>query len=100
MIPALARPLPDTWDELLEVLHKTPSSGWVICSAWAVGGGDPEGLDIRVLGGRAIYHNAWCVSSEKNDRVRLCRLDPGDGLGPNEVSRYLDPEDVVEVRRR
>jgi hypothetical protein len=87
--------LPETWDELIPRLGPE----WTPCLAWAVGGGDPQGLDIRLQGGRAQYTSAWCVLKEKAQWVRLARLEPGDAHGPREVVRKVSPETVVEVRR-
>lgn len=87
--------LPDTWDELVDALKDAAPNTWTTCTAWAVGGGDPDGFEIRLQGGRATYSAAWCVLGTDRDRVRLSRLDPG----PKEVARYVAPDIVVEVRR-
>jgi hypothetical protein len=62
--------------------------------AWAVAGGDPDGLEIRTKGGRSVYEAAWCVCGKEKDRVRLSRLESGP-----KIVRWLKPEDLVEVRR-
>ena len=88
-------PIPETWDELIPKL----STAWTPCLAWAVGGGDPQGLEIRVKGGRALYTAAWCILKEDAQWVRLGRLEAGDDLGPKEVARKIAPDALVEVRR-
>jgi len=86
-------PVPDSWTDLIPVL----SEDWTLCTAWSVGGGDPDGLDIRVKGGRAQYSNAWC-EFRRLDWVRLCRVDSlPEGLC--EVVRFVKPDTLVEVRR-
>lgn len=88
--------IPDNWNDLAPLLR---AGGWVRCLAWAVGGGDPDGVEIRLVGGRVSYTNAWCVMGPRADRVRLSRLDPGDSGGPHEVIRWLTPDTEVEVRK-
>lgn len=92
----------DVWDDLVAAIDAAPSGTWVPCTAWAVGGGDPENFDIRLVGGRSIYTNAWVVFGKegRRDRVRLARIEPASASGPREIVRWLDSEDLVEVRRR
>lgn len=88
-------PIPETWDDLLPKLGPE----WTTCLAWAAGGGDPQGVELRLVGGRALYTAAWCVLKEDVQYVRLARLEPGDGHGPKEVVRKVTPETLLEVRR-
>lgn len=93
----LTAPVPEIWDDLVPLLQEKPGE-WIVCTAWAVGGGDPEGVTIRVLDGRATYDTAWCVCTKRSERVRLARLDPTPGC-PTEIVKWLQPGDLVEVRK-
>lgn len=100
--------IPEIWDDLAALLNQSPGE-WVLSTAWAVGGGDPDGCSIRLAGGvtgrssrfhsRAIYEAAWCVCTKKSERVRLARLDAMPDGQLREVVRWLKPEDRVWVKR-
>lgn len=101
--------IPEIWDDLVDLLDKSPADEWVLCTAWAVGGGDPDGMSIRLAGTpsrtnrfhrRATYEAAWCVCTAKSERVRLSRLDAMPDGKIREVERWLKPEDRVWVKRR
>lgn len=94
----LTAPVPDVWDDLAPLLREKPGE-WVVCTAWAVGGGDPDGVTIRVLDGKATFSAAWCVCTKRSERVRLARLDPGEGGTVREVVKWLKPDDLVEVKK-
>lgn len=87
--------VPTDWGQLAPLLRAAKPGQWVEATAWAVAGGDPDGVVIRLVGGRALYEAAWVVFGRRTDRVRLSRVD----VGPHEVARFVDPDARVEVRR-
>lgn len=87
--------LPETWADLEPQL----SGDWTDALAWAVAGGDPDGFDIRLKGGRVIYEAAWVVfGSRGSERVRLARVVPRDG-GLHKYVRWVKPDDALQIRR-
>ena len=94
----LTAPVPDVWDDIAPLLREKTGE-WVVCTAWAVGGGDPDGVSIRVLDGKATFEAAWCVSTKRSERVRLARLDAMPDGTLREVVKWLKPDDLVEVKR-
>lgn len=94
----LTAPVPDVWDDLAPLLREKQGE-WVVCTAWAVGGGDPDGVVVRVLDGKATFDAAWCVCTTRSERVRLARLEPGEDGTVREVVKWLKPDDLVEVKR-
>jgi hypothetical protein len=99
----MSTPIPDSWTDLKLLLREAVPGVWLTATAWAVGGGDPQGFDIRVKGGRAVYQDAWCVPppppARGDDRVRLGRVEPRQGR-PHEVFRFVSPDKLLEIRRR
>ena len=94
----LTAPVPDVWDDLPPLLREK-SKDWVVCTAWAVGGGDPDGVTIRVFDGKATFDSACCVCTKRSKRVRLARLEPVEGGSVREVVKWLKPGDLVEVKK-
>ena len=93
----LTAPIPAVWDDLVPLLQQPGE--WVVCTAWAVGGGDPDGVKVRVLDGKAEFDAVRCVCTKRSERVRLARLEPGEGGTVREVVKWLKPTDLVEVKK-
>lgn len=87
--------MPRSWYDLQPLL----SEEWVQATAWAAAGGDPEGCEIRIPGGRVVYDAAWVQFGPRGgEKIRLSRVvSKPDGL--REYVRWVRPDDVVEIRR-
>ena len=66
-------------------------------TAWEMIGFDGDGGNsVRVQGGRALYEAVIYYDSTPGERVKLARLDArADGI--HQVSRYVDPDTVLEI---
>jgi hypothetical protein len=52
---------------------------------------------LRIVGGSAKYEAAMYLDNTPGDRVKLARLEArGDGT-LREISRYVDPDTLLEV---
>lgn len=63
-------------------------------TAWASIGFDDG--KFRIQGGRALYECVMYNCANDGRLVKLARLEPGKEGGIHEVSRYVDPETVLE----
>lgn len=83
-----------SWSDLAPHLSEV-GGPWVTCHAWAAGGGDPDGCEIRLVGSRTVYTSAQCVWG-KRERVRLsCVRD----VDLKVVSKLVTPDAEIEIRR-
>lgn len=82
----------DNWSDLAPLLREP--GDWIECTAWAAGGGDPGGCEIRIKGGRQVYEFCTAFPGPRADRVRLGHLDD-----LREVKRWVRADVVVEIRR-
>lgn len=92
--------LPLSWTTLEDRIDRGDADkGWVKALAWAVAGGDPDGLDIRLYNGRALYEAAWVVHGPRGgERVRLARVESKRNR-VHETVRWVSPNALLEVRR-
>lgn len=89
--------VPQTWTDLEPRLDKGDANGeWLKATAFAVAGGDPEGFEIRVFEGRAIYESAMVFEGPRGGiKIRLARLTPE----LEQKNRWVSPDTLLEIRR-
>jgi hypothetical protein len=59
--------------------------------------GEHQPAWVRVKGGRALYEAVMYLDSTPGTQVKLARLDTAPTGGLREVSRYVDPDTLLEL---
>lgn len=87
--------IPDNWSDVAPQL----SQEWLVCTAWAAGGGDPDGCEIQILGGYRIYTFCTAFCGPRSDRVRVGYLEDAGQGRLRQTIRWIPPDTPVRIRR-